>query len=135
MSTIHEIKKEEQAKYDLLFKECLVFFAFSNQQFIESKTPLQEGEKYVSIGAGGYMPKGKLDAFSTGMKVIKKWKKETMKQNKELRRANIAYELANHEAYYTGEISDTLSALGKEYTAKEVWKVYHEEQVKNRELA
>lgn len=38
----------------------------------------------------------------------------------------IAYELRNHEAHYTGDISDTMEALGKGFTAKEVRKVYNE---------
>jgi hypothetical protein len=132
--TIHEIKQEKQDKFSQLITECGVFFAFSEKQFYENKTPLSEGEKYVSMGAGGYIPKGKVEAWKAGLKDIDKWYKVTMKQTKGLRRENIAYELANHEAYYTCDISDTLEALGSEYTAKEVWKVYHEERVKQNDL-
>lgn len=127
MSNLQQIKKERENKQTLLFRECGLFWAFSDQQFAENKTPLQEGEKYVSIGAGGYLPKGKVDAFSAGMKEINKWYKKEVADNKDLRRKEIIYELGNHEAWYTHEIEDTLAALGPGYTAKEVWKVFHQE--------
>ena len=46
---------DERCKVDVAKYDC--FFAFSNRQFADGlKTirPLQEGEKLVSIGAGGY---------------------------------------------------------------------------------
>jgi hypothetical protein len=107
-----------------------VFFAFSNEQFTANKTPLKDGEKYVSIGSGGYMPKGNVDSYINGIKEINKAFKNDLKQSKELRRQHIAYELANYEAYYTGDIEDTLEALGKGYTAKEVWSVFNAEKEK-----
>lgn len=128
MKTLTEIKAEKQASLDSLLNTCGVFFAFSDEQFEKNKTPLKDGEKYVSIGAGGYMPKSKVDAFLQGTEQIEKVFKLEIKNTKDLRRQNIAYELANHEAYYTGEISDTLDALGEGYTAKEVWKVYNAEK-------
>ena len=51
MKTLIEIKKEYEEKRTEFFKDCGLFWAFSNKQFFENKTPLQEGEKYVSIGA------------------------------------------------------------------------------------
>lgn len=131
---LHEIKKQREDKQTVLFNECGLFWAFSDQQFAENKTPLQEGEKYVSIGMGGYLPKGKVDAFSAGMKEINKWYKKEVADNKDLRRKEIIYELGNHEAWYTHEIEDTLAALGSGYTAKEVWKVFHEEKEKQMSL-
>ena len=107
-----------------------MFFAFSTEQFHENKTPLKEGEKYVSIGMGGYMPKGNVQQYLDGSKTIEKWYKAEIKACKGARRANIAYELNNHEAYYTGDISDTLRSLGRDYTRAEVLKVYIEESKK-----
>ena len=124
-----EIKILKQKKVDQLLNDCTVFFAFSNEQFEKNKTPLAEGEKYVSIGAGGYMPKSKINLFADGMKEIEKWYKEQGKDAKK-RRDHIAYELSNHEAWYTGEIEDTMDALGEGYTRKEVWKVYYHESKK-----
>lgn len=133
MNTIQEIKKEQQNKYTALFNSCGVFWAFSNEQFHANKTPLSEGDKYVSIGAGGYMPKSNVDAYISGSKEIKKWFTKAVKESKGARRQHIAYELANHECYYTGDWQDAIDALGSEYTAKEVYKVYCEELKKQNE--
>lgn len=134
MSNLQQIKKERENKQTLLFRECGLFWAFSDQQFAENKTPLQEGEKYVSIGAGGYLPKSKGDAFTAGMKEISKWYKKEVADNKKLRREEIVYELGNHEAWYTGDIEDTMDALGRGYTRKEVQKIFDEEKEKQMEL-
>lgn len=126
MQTISELKQQREDKQSELFKECGLFFAFSPSQFQENKTPLQESEKYLSIGGGGYLPKNNFDKFDKGMDLIQAWFKSQVKNNK-ARRQYIAYELANHEAYYTGCITDTLEALGEEYTREEVKQVYREE--------
>lgn len=129
MKTIQQVKDEHQQKVDDLFRECLVFWAFSKQQFETGKTQLQEGEKYVSIGGGGYMPEGKVKQLREGMAEVEAWYQEAIKDN-QIRQQNIAYELANHEAYYTGSIEDTLDELGEDYTAEEVWEVYNRERKK-----
>lgn len=126
MKTLHELKAEKEAKYSQLMKDCGVFWAFSNEQFAKNKTPLKEGEKYVSMGAGGYLPKGNVDAWISGTKKIESWFRSALKENKQ-RRANIAYELNNHEAFYTGSVEETLEALGPDYTKEEVIEVYREE--------
>lgn len=128
---LHELKQLQEQKLTEIFTNNRVFWAFSNEQFTKNKTPLNEGEKYVSIGAGGYMPKGSLESFNSAMDEWNKWFKTQVKENK-LREKQIAYELANHEAYYTGDIEDTMSALGEGFTEEEVWAVYrknHEEWV------
>lgn len=56
-STLKRYKElcDERCKVDVSKYDC--FFAFSDKQFSEglkSIRPLQEGEKLVSIGAGGY---------------------------------------------------------------------------------
>jgi outer membrane phospholipase A len=124
---LHEIKQQKEDKVSALIKEAGMFFAFSNQQFDENKTPKAEGEKYVHLFAGAYLPKSKLNVYLDGMDAINKWFKEAIKDSK-LRREHIIYELSNHEAWYTGDIEDTLAALGSDYTAKEVWKVFNEEK-------
>lgn len=117
------LDKTREEKQSQLFKDCLLFWAFSDQQFLENKTKLEPGEKYVHIGHGGYLPKGKVDQFLDGMEAINKWYKSEIKSNG-LRTKKIAYELSNHEAYYTGDIEDTLAALGPDYTAEEVTAVF-----------
>lgn len=125
MKTIQELKKEKEQKVTALINESLMFFAFSNEQFAANKTPLQEGEKYVSIGAGGYMPKSKVSVYIDGIATIEKWYKAAVKANN-ARRDNIVYELNNHESYYTHDIEDALNALGGDYTSTEVTAVFNQ---------
>lgn len=132
MKTLHDIKKEKETKVGELITLCAIFFAFSNEQFTENKTPKKEGEKYLSLGAGAYMPKDNYPKWEQGIKDINKWYKAEIKAGK-MRKEAIAYELANHEAYYTGEIEATLEALGSDYTEEEVREVYRTESKKNAE--
>lgn len=124
--TASDLKREERQKLDDLFRECAVFWAFSKEQFHANKTPLRDGEKYVSIGAGGFLPKGNAGKLKEGMERIQQEYNAAVKANRKLRRDLIAYELRNHEAHYTGDITDTMEALGEGFTAKEVRKVYDE---------
>lgn len=121
-----EIRKTKQEKVNQLLTECGVFWAFSNQQFEENKTPLQEGEKYVSIGDGGYMPKGNVEKLRAGFRQINKEERQRMKATPGARIEAIKHELNNYECYYTGDITEALNALGKGYTRAEVLKVYNE---------
>lgn len=130
MKTLSQIKREREESMNELFKDCGVFWAFSNEQFNENKTPLKEGEKYTSMGAGGYLPKINVDRLLKGSEEIEKIFKAEISERKSLRRDHIVYELGNHESYYTGSIEDALEALGDDYTKAEVAKVYHEERVK-----
>lgn len=125
MKNIIEIKKEQSIKIDQLFEEVGLFWAFSNEQFAANKTPLADGDKYVSIGAGGYLPKSKMDVFKSGMSSINRWYKETVKANKS-RRSLIEYELGNYECYYTNDITEALEALGPDYTEAEVMEVFND---------
>lgn len=106
-----------------------MFFAFSTEQFHEGKTPLNEGEKYVSIGMGAFIPQQSLQAWKEGTTAIDTWFKSQIKGNK-LRVKQIIYELYNHEAFYTGSIDDTLDALGPDYTRDEVLAAYRSEYKK-----
>ena len=127
MFTINEIKDQQKQKVTELIKESSMFFAFSDEQFQKNKTPAQEGEKYVHIGAGAYLPKSKVDTYINGIKSINKWYKKTVKDNK-ARKANIIYELGNYECWYTYELQPAIDALGSDYTPKEVQKVFNEER-------
>lgn len=122
------IRKQASEKLNALMSECGIFFAFSNEQFAENKTPLQEGEKYVSIGAGGYMPKSKVYDYLEGSKLINQWEKSEIKKLKDGKEQHILYELRNHECFYTCDIEDAANVLP--YPKKDVWKVY----LKHKEL-
>lgn len=121
MKSYREIEQESALKLSALIKECGVFFAFSKEQFDQNKTPLKDGEKYVSIEGGGYLPKGNVQAFLDGQEAISKWETEAIKQNN-AKDAHIAYELSNYECYYTGDISRALAILP--YTEEDVLRVY-----------
>lgn len=121
--TYGEIKAKREADTNKLFSDLGVFWAFSNKQFDENKTPLQEGEKYVDIGAGGFMPKHNVQALTDGMKAINDTFKNAIADSK-ARETHILYELNNHECFYTGDIESALDALGEGYTSEEVQAVY-----------
>ena len=125
-----DIKKEKEKMTDDLLKKCGVFFAFSNEQFNENKTPLKEGEKYVSIGGGGYMPKSNVDDFREGMKAIKQIGKKKVKENN-LAETEILYELNNHECFYTGDYSDVVDMFEGTYTEKQIRDVYNKHRESN----
>lgn len=128
MKTLIDIKKEEEQKHTQLFNDCGLFWAFSNEQFTTNKTPLKEGEKYVSIGSGGYMPNSNVDKFRQGLKDIKKWRKTQIQSNK-LQYEQIKYELSNHECYYTGDISDVVGIFSGTYTRQQIQEVYNKERI------
>ena len=128
-ANIQELKKQKELKYSQLINECKVFFAFSNEQFNESKTELKEGEKYISIGAGGYMPKSFVNNWIEGGKKINKWYNQEIKKSKN-GTAEILYELANYECFYTYDIEDAYQVLKDRYTLEEVWKVFHDNKEK-----
>lgn len=119
-----QVKEEASKKLTKLIKECGVFFAFSTEQFHENKTPLKEDEKYISISAGGYIPKSNLEKFKKGNKEINVWKKEQIKKGK-MQEAQILYELNNFECFYTCSIEDAFDVLEDVYTEEQVLKVYN----------
>ncbi len=127
--TLRELKQEKETRFSALIKAVGMFFAFSNKQWDENKTPLNgEGDKYIETFGGAYMPKSNLAKWEAGTAEINAWFSQAIETHN-LRRSHIAYELSNHESYYTGEIDQALSALGEGYTAEEVLKVYREEAV------
>lgn len=121
-----ELKNESQKRVNNLLDECKVFFAFSNQQFTENKTELKEGEKYVPIGAGGYMPKSYVDTYLQGMKDIKAWEKKERKEQKESEKEkHILSELNNYECFYIGDIEDALPTLTQFYKRDYIQAVFN----------
>lgn len=94
MKNFQELKDEKQNKVTALIDQCGMFFAFNDEQFNESKTPLQEGEKYISLGFGCYLPNSQVKNWIDGNDNIDNWFKSEIKSNK-ARRDHIIYELAN----------------------------------------
>lgn len=132
MNTYQQLKNERQEKYNKLFSELGVFYAFSNEQFSEGKAlhPLREGEKYASMGMGGYIRNSQLDKLFAGIKVIDDWfstENKKIKQDKAEKEKAILYELCNYECFYSGDIfgGDAWQVLKEQgYTKQEVLSVY-----------
>ena len=116
-------KDLERDRVGDLMHRCGVFWAFSNKQFEENRTPLEEGDKYVSIGAGGYLPKSKLQEFQSGMDAISDWTTEAAQQLDA--EDAILHELGNYECFYTGDIEPAMQVLeDMGYSRNQVSKVY-----------
>lgn len=114
-------KKNIEDRLTQIFNENQVFFAFNEKQLKEGN---KQNKKLVSFGAGGFLPKENYDNFSKQMDELEKSNQE---KAKELNRDEvILYELCNHEAFYTGDIDSTMSALEEfGYTREQVKKVFN----------
>lgn len=124
-NTSEKVKAEYQRRYDVAMEEAGLFWAFSREQFEENKTPKRDDEKYVHIGAGGYMPKHKWEQFNIDIKEAEDWKKQETKRLKpEQREMEILDALNNYECFYTGDVEDAMDALKDWYTYEEVRAVY-----------
>jgi hypothetical protein len=127
MKTIPEIKKHYEDYRTDLFESFGVFFAFSNQQLNEGK---KEGVEYVQWMNGGFVPKDKAESFIEALEANIEVQEKTLSSEPH-RRDYIAYELSNHEAYYTGDIDNALNVLSNSgITREEVIKVYRDEYPK-----
>lgn len=91
------------------------FFAFSNKQFDEVK---KEGVKYVDMGLGMICPKETAGQLVIDLdNVLKTGIEQDIAENGIDN--IIKRELNNHEAYYTGDITSTVEALGAYPVTKE----------------
>ncbi len=115
MKTFYQITKERHQKEFNEFTNKNMFFAFDKKQFEEGMKKLgldpSETNKIVSIGAGGYLLKNKIDDFKSLSKKQKKELKQLRKNKKQFATDLFAYELANHEFGLTYDLSETLDAL------------------------
>ena len=121
-SKYQKLRDLKEAKFSQLSKDCGLFWAFSNKQFDENKTPLKAGDKYVHIGGGGYLSKSNADKLMKGIDELNAWyKREMEKEN--LVEEEILYEINNHECYYTGDLTDVFDILP--YPKQQIIEVYH----------
>ena len=116
MKTLYQITKERQQKEFNEFSKKSMFFAFDKKQFEEGMKKLglepSETNKIVSIGAGGYLLKNKVNELENLSKRQKEELKQLRKNKKQFAAGMFAYELANHEFGLTYDLSETLDALG-----------------------
>lgn len=123
--TIEQIHEEHQKKLSAMFGELGVFFAFSKQQFEQSR---KEGVEYVRGFAGMIIPKENVKLVEQRLELIHEEVTALMREHIPMEKY-ILYELHNHEAFYTGETDDVWE-LAKSYypdcTLDDVYKVYRE---------
>jgi hypothetical protein len=130
MQKYYDLQAEKQEKITQLFKDAGVFFAFDVEQFEKNKGILEPGDQWFQYNNGTYLPKSKLAFFDNGYDEIEIWFQNSLEE-KGVRYAHIAYELANHEAYFSYSIDSTMDALGPEYREQEVEEVFKKELPKN----
>ena len=110
METYQEQKKRHRDEFNTFDG---IFFAFSNEQMKEGieKFGVNENNKIVNIGVGGFVLKSRLQDFKDLLKRQDAERSQLRKDEKELISA-IVYELQNHEYCITGNPDDALEALG-----------------------
>ena len=119
-----------QEKQTALFKETGAFFAFSQQQFEESKV---EGVDYVSLVAGLVVPKENAKRL---IEELEKIKIEGVNNDLDEhgKKAIIRRELFNHECFYTGDISDCVDKLASYKITEEEIQAQYEYILKTEDV-
>lgn len=117
LKNVYLILQEKQQRVSKLITDKKVFFAFSKDQFAKNKTKLAEGDTYVSIGHGGYMPNSLYKEFITELDSIDE---DFYKRLEPYKEAHVLYELQDHESFYCGNIDDVVDILNypKEYISE-----------------
>ena len=96
-----------EAKQNELFQRTGTFFAFSQKQFEEGR---KDNVKYVNLGQGMLTEKPFVKEVINGLdKIYKDSIKQDIKENGKDK--IILRELQNHEAFYVGNIEDTVHKL------------------------
>lgn len=121
MKTLHDYTKEGTTR---ALDKAGAFFAFSNEQLEEKRQP---GIKYANMGAGLICPVDNAKTLNDELNAnVAEGVRLDIEENG--LEAIIKRELYNHEAFYTGELDDTIGALGAyNVTAEQVAKVYRSE--------
>lgn len=125
-----EIDKEREVKYSAILDELGIFFAFGQAQFDEKKV---EGVIYASGAYGECIPKENVQEYIRRMRELAEETKKAFTESVDMD-DYIAYELGNHEAFYTGEIDDAMRAVIGYFpnvTREDMWRVYRKENEKN----
>lgn len=125
MKTISQVKDDQQKRLSAIFDKFGIIFAFSNQQFSKNK---KEGVTYVNGLVGGMLiPEKNVADF---LAAFNQHSDDCAKEMRELFNmyVYIHYELANHEAWYTGSISEAYPIVKDIYpscTKEDMWRVWH----------
>ncbi len=109
METYQEQKRRHAAEFNAFDG---IFFAFSNEQMKEGieKHGVNESNRVVNIGAGGFVLKSRLQEFKDLLKRQENERHALKQDIKEMTEALI-YELQNHEYCVTGDPTAALESL------------------------
>lgn len=118
MNQYQQLKTESLKAADEIISKY-AFFAFSNQQFAEGfakvKPLMAEGEKLTRLPGGGFIISSQADnlvqAWTDGDKLLQD-AIDADTTGDGIIFDMFKYELSNHEYGYTGDLTDTLEALG-----------------------
>lgn len=115
-----EFKDRQQEEFNK-FSNDHIFYAFSKEQFSEGMKKLgldpeeDQGKIYGLAGTGGFYKKTDAKAVRAMFDRLEKEKQEAL-ANDQTGEGFIyemfSYELANHEFIITGDLSETLEAIG-----------------------
>lgn len=80
--TLTELNKEHTKRYNKIFNDSEVFWAFGENQWQEAKEKysISEDNKVVSIGGGGYVLAKNIDKLNKDLKTLKEWYSEEEKK-------------------------------------------------------
>lgn len=125
-----------ETKTSALLDKHGAFFAFSNKQIDEgleenkAKGFSADKADYCQVSGGMILPKSNVGAFSAEYDAMMSAAREEY-LNTYTKAQIIGYELSNHEAGYTGDISDTVDAVAHLGFAREdvleVYSTWYEE--------
>ena len=115
MNLYNELRNRQQTEYNAF----PVGFAFNQKQLEDQLVQLglkpTDTDKVIGIGFGGFIRKTDKSAYMDMLTRHKKERELAIKSDKDgsgFIKDMFSYELANHEYDYTGDLTDTLEALG-----------------------
>lgn len=104
---VSDVSNYTELQLSELWERYGAFFTFSNKQFNEKR---QEGVEYCHIIGGLVCPVNNAKVVVEEMNRIEAHHVKRMLEEVGVERI-IRYELNNHEAYYTGNVTDTCEAV------------------------
>lgn len=132
--TYQEIKLKNEQNINAIMESQKVFWAFSNEQLEKGKQSINitDNKELTSIGMGGFLPKANADNLFILLEEENKRYKQELKEAKEAKEKAIAYELSNHECYYTGDISPVIELFAGLYTKDDIKQVFNKLNKENQ---
>jgi hypothetical protein len=113
---------EIRSKHQKMFDDFPIMFAYTDEQFDEGMKKLgldpTETNKVVSLGIGSFIRKDDIEAYNEMWNAIRNEHNKYINNDKTGEgyiKDMFISELNNHEYCYTGELEETLDALGLNY--------------------